>query len=381
MIKATSSSAGSLKLALDCQQRILPTVSRTFALTIPVLPDRLRISVSNAYLLCRLADTIEDDPGLDEASKREFGQQFIQVINGQHDADCFSAALLPRLSTTTLDAEKNLIANYRQVVEVTHSLSSDEQSAIIRCLEVMTNGMFQFQQTVGLQGLADVAEVDEYCYFVAGVVGEMLTELFCCYCPQIAAQRRRLMQLAPSFGQGLQMTNILKDIWEDRRRGACWLPRAPFGLRPDRYGDLIEEVDPTSFRAGISELISIAHRHLGNALDYTLLIPGQEKKLRCFCLWATGMAVLTLRKIHRNLDFTSGRSVKIKRHTVHLTVGLTRMAASRDQLLRWLFAVSSLGLPKGPRELECNWPCLFDSDRSDEFGSVQIAKPLNPNIS
>ena len=56
----------------------------------------------------------------------------------------------------------------------------------------------------------------------------MLTDLFCAYSPEIDARRSRLAPLSTSFGQGLQMTNILKDTWEDRRRGVCWLPRDVF---------------------------------------------------------------------------------------------------------------------------------------------------------
>src|SRR5438552_2755950 len=75
------------------------------------------------------------------------------------------------------------------------------------------------------KGLNDVDEMHEYCYFVAGVVGEMLTELFCAHSPKIDARRAELERLAVSFGQGLQMTNILKDIWDDLERGFCWLPK------------------------------------------------------------------------------------------------------------------------------------------------------------
>ena len=74
--------------------------------------------------------------------------------------------------------------------------------------------------------------MDKYCYFVAGVVGEMLTELFCDYSQEINQHYDELMTLAVSFGQGLQMTNILKDIWEDQSRDMCWLPRDVF----EKYG-------------------------------------------------------------------------------------------------------------------------------------------------
>ena len=86
----------------------------------------------------------------------------------------------------------------------------------------------EFQQIDTSAGLEDMAEVDRYCYHVAGVVGEMLTELFCDYSAEMNDRRDELLPLAVSFGQGLQRTNILKDIWEDRRRGACWLPRDIF---------------------------------------------------------------------------------------------------------------------------------------------------------
>ena len=84
--------------------------------------------------------------------------------------------------------------------------------------------MAEFQRHATAAGLNDLPHLDRYCYHVAGVVGEMLTELFCDYSAKINERRNELLPLAVSFGQGLQMTNILKDVWDDRQRGACWLP-------------------------------------------------------------------------------------------------------------------------------------------------------------
>ena len=92
----------------------------------------------------------------------------------------------------------------------------------------MSRGMAEFQRNATADGLDDLAQLDRYCYHVAGVVGEMLTELFCDYSSEIGERREELHALSVSFGQGLQMTNILKDVWEDHRRGACWLPRDIF---------------------------------------------------------------------------------------------------------------------------------------------------------
>ncbi|MEP6548511.1 MAG: squalene/phytoene synthase family protein, partial [Gammaproteobacteria bacterium] len=148
-----------------------------------------------------------------------------------------------------------------------------------------------------------------------------------------------------SFAQGLQMTNILKDVWEDRSRGACWLPQEVF----TRYGvDLAEVVaepfDPR-FAAAFRELIGVAHAHLRNALDYTLLIPAKETGMRRFCLWAIGLAVLTLRKIEHNPRFTAGTQVKVTRSAVAMTRVLTNVAGHADWMLRILFAQAARGLP------------------------------------
>jgi farnesyl-diphosphate farnesyltransferase len=141
------------------------------------------------------------------------------------------------------------------------------------------------------------------------------------------------------------MTNILKDVWEDRSRGACWLPQEVF----TRYGvDLAavssESFDPR-FGAAFRELVGVAHGHLRNALDYTLLIPGKETGIRRFCLWAIGLAVLTLRKIERNPRFTAGAQVKVKRSTVAMIRLLTDVAGRSDWMLRSLFAQAARGLP------------------------------------
>ncbi|NIR30677.1 MAG: squalene/phytoene synthase family protein, partial [Gammaproteobacteria bacterium] len=153
------------------------------------------------------------------------------------------------------------------------------------------------------------------------------------------------LELSVSFGQGLQMTNILKDIWDDHERGACWLPRDVFAqagfdlreLKPGRYH--------AGFGAGLERLIAIAHQHLRNAVSYTLLIPGSETGLRNFCLWAISMAALTLRNIHRRRDFSAGSQVKISRRSVKAAVLASQVSARSDLLVRLLFRVAGRGLP------------------------------------
>lgn len=334
---------------LQYQHEILQHVSRTFALTIPQLPAPLATVVSNAYLLCRIADTIEDEAALSPGQKRRFSEMFISVLNGATPPESFASELHPLLSGNTRPAERELILNTPRVVRLTHGFSPRQQAALERCVRIMSRGMAEFQQKASLHGLEDLPHLDRYCYHVAGVVGEMLTELFCDYSPDIDRHRNSLLRLAVSFGQGLQMTNILKDMWEDRSRGACWLPREVFREAGFDLGALDDGGRGAGFERGMTELIAIARLHLENALSYTLLIPREEVGIRRFCLWALGMAVLTLRKIHRNLDFTAGRQVKISRRSVKGTILVTNLAVSRDALLRFLFEqiIRPLPAPNG----------------------------------
>lgn len=331
------------------QDDILQHVSRTFALTIPQLPGNLREVVGNAYLLCRIADTIEDDRDLPGTIKREYAERFIDVVGGREDPEQFARDLAPRLSPATPAAERDLVAKTETVIRITHSFNNRQRAALERCVRIMAEGMAHYQEAETLNGLDSQPEMDRYCYYVAGVVGEMLTELFCAYSTEIDQRHDELMDLAVSFGQALQMTNILKDIWDDRSRGACWLPRDRFALA----GITLSEIEPgnggQAFEHCLRDLVGIAHGHLQNALRYTLLIPAHETGIRKFCLWALGMAVLTLKKIHANPGFSDGRQVKISRRSVKATIFVTNLAVGSDKLLKFLFKLTAKGLPQPPR--------------------------------
>jgi farnesyl-diphosphate farnesyltransferase len=325
------------------QQQILPHVSRTFALTIPQLPAPLRVPVISAYLLCRIADTIEDEPALPPDDKLALLSRFAAVVAGRENAQALAAEVAPRFSDQTLAAEADLVRNTQRVMRVFATFSEAQRAAISRCVTLMCHGMPQFQLNASVRGLATSGDLDDYCYYVAGVVGEMLTVLFCDYSPVMGARRQAMESLAVSFAQGLQMTNILKDVWEDRSRGACWLPQELFS----RYGvDLgAARPDDRRFQEGYLQLVAVAHGHLRNALKYTLLVPQEEAGIRRFCLWAIGLAVLTLRRIKAHPGFTSGRQVKVSRRAVMATRILTDLTLRSDLMLKGLFRFAAAGLP------------------------------------
>ncbi|MXX07649.1 MAG: squalene/phytoene synthase family protein [Gammaproteobacteria bacterium] len=348
LLDLTKNNTDALEKDLQYQAAVLPDVSRTFALTIPTLPSRLALVVTNAYLLCRIADTIEDDPRLDFSQKEANLGRFLATVKGQEDASAFSAAVTSLLSPTIPPAEIELMRNVDRVVGVTHSFTEAERRILERCVSVMCFDMPKFQRNSSLAGLRDLPELDAYCYAVAGVAGEMLVDLFCIQCPELEESRPELRSLAVSFGQGLQMTNILKDVWADHERGACWLPRSVFGDGGLSLENLKENHRSGEFQNGLQTLIGIAHGHLGNAMEFTCRIPAREAGIRRFCLWALGLAVLTLRKIQRNPHFTSSDQVKISRRSVRATVFATKIMLRSNRGLRWLFRQAARGLPIRP---------------------------------
>ncbi|MCY3997306.1 MAG: phytoene/squalene synthase family protein [Rhodobacter sp.] len=345
-MSTSSAESFDLKECIAYQTAILEDVSRTFALTIPQLPGSLRDSVGNAYLLCRLADTIEDEKGMTSAQKTEFGERLISVIGGSESPDEFARELGKCLSSSASPSEHDLVFNTARVISITNSLSAPQRGAIERCVRIMTHGMMEFQRNAGTKGLRDMNDLNRYCYVVAGVVGEMLTELFCDHSPEIGSRRDQLLPLSVSFGAGLQMTNILKDMWEDRRRGACWLPRDVFGKTGLDLGSVVTGQDNARMAPGIRELVGITREHLNDALRYVLMIPAYETGIRRHCLWALGMAVLTLRRIHATPTYHKGDDVKISRRSVKAVILVTNLTTRSDRALKLLFAALSRGLPQ-----------------------------------
>ena len=102
----------------------------------------------------------------------------------------------------------------------------------------------------------------------------------------------------------------------------------------------------SGFAAGMQELVGVAHAHLRNALEFTLLIPAREVGIRRFCLWAIGLAVLTVKRIAANPGFTQGSQVKVSRRTVTVTLALCNAATRHNRMLRFLFDRAAAGLPR-----------------------------------
>lgn len=324
---------------------MLRGVARSFALTIAQLPDALRDAGSNLYLLCRIADTIEDEPALSLEQKRAFSERFVAVVTGSGDGAAFARDLRASLSPETTAAERELAAATARITRITHGFRARQRRALERCVAIMTRGMVQFQQQAAPAGLRDIPHLDRYCYCVAGVVAEMLAELFCDYSAEIDTRYEELFARSVSYGQGLQMTNILRDIWGDLRRGACWLPRSVFDAAGFDLRCLSTGQAHPGFARGLTELVAITRRHLADGLRFILMIPAGETGIRRHLLWTLGLSVLALRRLHMTPAFRNGEEVTLSRSSVRAVLLLTSALAWSDSALRFLFEAATRGLP------------------------------------
>ena len=256
-------------------------------------------------------------------------------MHGKASAQTFAADLADLLSAGASQSEKELAINSQTVVDFHRNAPQTYRDPVDRCLKIMCEGMSEFVGT-GPNGLASMQMVDQYCYCVAGVVGEMITDVLCSYSGEIAKSRDELFPLSSRFGKGLQFVNIIKDHPEDAKRGVRWLPRV--SLERTSKSSSTEQASKSNT---IRHAVEMAQSHLEAAVRYTLLIPNRERAIRRFLGWTLGLAVLTLRRIHANPLFSNGDEVKISRGQVYAVIATINVMVRSDRALRSLFQLIS----------------------------------------
>jgi farnesyl-diphosphate farnesyltransferase len=319
-------------------QAMLPKVSRTFAACIRLLPPAVEHPVLIAYLLCRIADTCEDTADLSvEAKERLLTAFSASLDDGGPDATPLAAAFPDPRSD-----DERLTRDAAIVLREFHRLPAEQRSAIRPWVQDMCRGMAGFARKHAtahpghVEALDSVADLDRYCYYVAGTVGHLLTELFKLHHPRLTARHyARLKELATSFGLGLQLTNIIKDVADDRSRGWMFVPRElcdMAGITPEQF------LDPTctaASRAVMERLIAKATCHLSEALDYCTALPRSAYRIRLFCLTPLYFAIRTLALASRDARLLDpAHKVKITRSEVYRTISMTYLVAPSNILVR-----------------------------------------------
>jgi farnesyl-diphosphate farnesyltransferase len=319
----------------------LVRVSRTFAINIKILTGTAYRAVLLAYLLCRIADTIEDDPWFSRTYKMqklcEYGDLFPPTRDYREQVAHFLRDITfqqPDDSTALLLELVRVMSEFAKLPQQIISLVSDH-------VREMSFGMATFQRKDSgneVQFIEDPGELSRYCYFVAGTVGLMLTSIFAESSSLITPPiRQELEERSVAFGLGLQITNIAKDFHGDRERGWCYVPRVFFtdeGIDPLRHSF---DDNRDGFVSAHRRVIDLALIYLDEALDYTLLIPRRLYRYRLFCLWPLFMAVESLAVLTGEQNLFRGKVVKIGRDDVKRIVRDTSLAVMSNGALRLMY--------------------------------------------
>jgi len=320
---------------------MLVKTSRTFALNIQVLPLGLRQQVLLSYLFCRMADTLEDDAELGQDRKvqllRNFKNIFASPTGWQSRVASFLADLPTEWSQSTSRWDRLLVAHSAYIFPQLFDFSESVVRAISNCICEMCDGMIEFTTRVNTMLIQSIEELDKYCYYVAGTVGNLLSQLFVIHSPLISQKKAtRLNALSVSFGLGLQLTNILKDIEDDRSRNVSYIPQSLLAVQNLNVENFSNPLYKMQSRKIMTQLLLKAKSHLADALEYTCLLPRMEPRLRLFCLWPLFMALETLSV----LADQSQTENKISRKRVSRIVLKTSLACGSNTWLRSMFNAS-----------------------------------------
>jgi farnesyl-diphosphate farnesyltransferase len=334
----TSADAVDLRFCRDA----LPRVSRTFALNMRLLTSTLGDAVRTGYLLCRAADALEDSwPGEPERIRDRFAR-FVRALHGDATARESLAADARALASDRRDVA--LVSELGRLLRVHRALPPSHREAVTAGVTTLAEGMGRYAaraaaRPAGVAYLDTEAELDDYCWVVAGCVGVMLTRLFAAeYGAGEPDVERRRLAAAPVVGQALQLTNILLDWPSDVRSGRCYLPAswlAEEGIAPR---DLVDRAGPGT-RAVARRLERKAREALARVPDYLDLIPTRRVRYRLFCLWPALWALGSLRYARRDPEFPWGpRRPKLPRLEVWRAAIGSALTAHHGPLLRGLYA-------------------------------------------
>ena len=299
---------------------MLGQVSRTFAPTIRMLPKKLYIPVTVAYLLCRIADTVEDEPRFQADEKKDilltFADMFKQDAESNKERFLAAVSVIPEYST-----DVSLMKNLERVHRVYKTLHPEVQKMIATWVVEMSLGMKKYAQSSAkrhTQFLNSMKELDEYTYYVAGTVGHMLTSLFSYFSKRITpAVTRRLEIFSESFGKGLQLVNIIRDVAVDLKRGQSYIPDEILKKYKLTRQTVFDAENSEKAEQLFNELIQTAVNHLDKALAYIVNIPRDETRIRLFCLLPLFWAMQTLRLIQTNtLNLLGSEKIKISRKVI-----------------------------------------------------------------
>ncbi len=326
---------------------LLKEVSRSFYLTMRILPARIRPQIGTAYLLARTTDTIADTGVISIDSRLSALGQLREKISGTSSGILNFGALAKNQS---LPAERVLLERAEEAVSLLDGFSEADRQRIRNVLSIITSGQeldlkrFSCATAERIVALQSDAELDDYTYRVAGCVGEFWTKV----CHAHLFPELNVDQLVPDsirFGKGLQLVNILRDVPRDLRNGRCYFPEPrlrQLGLAPQ---DLLAPEREKAFRPLYDEYLAMAESHLEAGWRYTIRLPRKQIRLRLACAWPILIGIQTLQKLKTGPILDPSHTIKVSRREVRRIV--MRSIASYPLKKVW-----ESQLCKGPHDID-----------------------------
>ncbi|MFA6091770.1 MAG: phytoene/squalene synthase family protein [Elusimicrobiota bacterium] len=304
---------------------LLREVSRSFYLSLRVLPQEVRPQISLAYLLARASDTVADTRAVDRGRR-------LELLRRMRTGDFRSVESLA--ADQALPAEQLLLENLENCSQELSTLETADQKLILGLLDTIISGQifdlerFPDSSTGSLIALSDEKELDEYTYKVAGCVGEFWTRICGAHLtPFKALDQEEMVRLGIRFGKGLQLVNILRDMAADLRMGRCYLPvQDPQALLdPLRRAELL----PLYARK-----LDEALEHLDSGWRYALNIPAGLKRLRLACIWPIWIGLETIALMRRSSDpLDPAQRVMVPQWKVYLFLAQSFLYSGSNTLL------------------------------------------------
>jgi farnesyl-diphosphate farnesyltransferase len=295
--------------------RLLKSVSRSFYLSIRLLPEKVRGPVSIAYLLARASDTIADTPGaLANVRLRRLGdfEGLVCGIPSLHAVASIQRDIVPEHP-----GERALIAALPAILEAFSTLDAWEwketSDLLANIIRGQGNDLEVFNDPNRVIALADESALDDYIYLVAGCVGEWWTRICYHHLPGYSlVPEEHLMPMAGSFGKGLQLVNILRDMPSDLAAGRCYLPADELneaGINPEILGGAPAEAEPIYMR-----WLERARELIENGRTYIASIRSRRVRLACYLPWRLGIETLDL--LEKRPSILTEEKVKVPRSSV-----------------------------------------------------------------
>ncbi|WP_175717088.1 phytoene/squalene synthase family protein [Burkholderia anthina] len=280
---------------------LLKNVSRSFYLTLRVLPDGMREPVGLAYLLARAADTIADTALVAPDRRAALLTALRDEVERLGDGVALSRALEDVTRMQTDSHEHVLLGSMQPMLGLLRAQAAADSVSIRKVVATLTSGMefdlrtFPDEQSGQVVSLPTRDLLDHYTYLVAGCVGEFWTDM-------TGAHTRAargwdwpdMREKGIRFGKALQMTNILRDCAKDLRIGRCYLPDEVLAAHGLSVADLMSPAASARARGVLFDLLRAALAQYRDACLYTLAIPRRFVRLRLACLWPIMIGLETL---------------------------------------------------------------------------------------